>query len=62
LVVTGSLVILWYHFTHRLASALIEWGWRHYVGVWLEYAPIVLFAAFLLWLPLRRFRWREWQR
>jgi len=57
LVVAGCLVGLWYHVTHRVPAdhLVLIWGWRHYVGVVLNCAPAVLFAAILLWLALRRY-------
>ena len=55
LVVAGCLVGLLYHVTHRIPAdhLVIIWGWRHYVGVVLNYAPVVLLAAVLIWLALR---------
>lgn len=57
LVVASCLVALMYHVAHRIAAdrLVLIWGWRHYVGVVLNYAPVVLFAAILLWLALRRY-------
>lgn len=57
LIVAVPLVVLLYHVTHRIPAdhLVIIWGWRHYVGVGLTYALVVVLAAILLWLPLRRY-------
>jgi hypothetical protein len=57
LMATGCLVGLWFHITHYIPPEprLIHWGWRHYVGVTLNYAPVTVFPAILLWLAVRRY-------